>query len=96
MATYTVDFRRVQQVLADMEAVDKQIRALLDGLERDSESSLREWQSDARQAYTGCKRRWDASAQQMTAQLQQARGALAEIMANYQGAERAGSGMWGG
>ena len=65
MAQYTIDYRRVEAVMANMDGVDRRIREMLNRLEVDTQRNLAEWTSEAKDAYRTCKVRWDASAEKM-------------------------------
>ncbi|MEW2443172.1 WXG100 family type VII secretion target [Micromonospora marina] len=94
MTLYTVSFTRVQEILGQMEAAGRRIDAMLDGLEQQSQRSLAEWQSTARDEYQRSKQRWDQSASQMRVQLTQASRALSEIMELYQATDRQNARQW--
>ncbi|MGW0520424.1 MULTISPECIES: WXG100 family type VII secretion target [unclassified Crossiella] len=96
MSVFRIHPSRIQAVLANMQAVDTQIRSMLTRLEQDATKNMADWQSQAKDAYTSCKQSWDASASQMPVQLANARNSLNEILANYNAMEQQGMNMWSG
>jgi WXG100 family type VII secretion target len=95
MATYTVNMGNVQEVASEMGAIASYIQGLLEDLDNGTMQNLSEWTSSARDAYNVAKAKWDAAAQDMSVQAQNAQASLSNINDNYANAERTGLGLWG-
>lgn len=60
------DLPPIDGVRDDMCAVTDDIRSLLADLDQQARGGLREWPSDAREAYEAGKLKWDAAAAKMS------------------------------
>ncbi|WP_165777579.1 WXG100 family type VII secretion target [Amycolatopsis antarctica] len=90
MPTYTINWAVVNSVLSQFDVINRQINTILSNLESETESSLREWTSDARQAYSQRKAQWDAAAARLPVTLRSAETSLRGMGDNMQNAERTG------
>jgi WXG100 family type VII secretion target len=84
----------VQEVADQMGVLAAYIQNLLADLEASSQASLAQWASNARDAYTPAKRRWDEAADKMAQQAQAAQNSLTSINNAYALAEYQGLGLW--
>ncbi|MBL1090683.1 MULTISPECIES: WXG100 family type VII secretion target [Streptomyces] len=93
--TYRINFPQVEHVTEEMRTISRNITNLLEALEDSARSSLAQWNSQARDAYTENKRQWDAAAAEMVQQSIEAGSTLEYIRRTYGQAEVTNTGMWG-
>ena len=94
MPTYTVQMQSVANVVEEMTQVAQQIQTLVDNLDSETQSSLADWTSAARDVYNQARAKWDNAARDMGTQAGNASAILNEINNSYQSAENRGVSMW--
>jgi ESAT-6 family protein len=70
------------------------LRRELDELETSLNHKLAQWEDGAQQAYTECKKQWDAAAADMATIIQKLGLAIGTAHDNYQAAEKYGVSIW--
>ena len=88
MVQYSVNHVGVDQVYADMRTQTQAVQTMITDLERTSESTLADWEGDARQAYWAAKQEWRSAATNMASLADRMAQNLNAINATYQGADR--------
>jgi ESAT-6 family protein len=91
---YRFDFNQADAVLYDMNRINGTIKTGLEEMQRNAERSLETWTGGARAAYYEAKLKWNASADQMTVYLEQARTTLLAISGNYGNTETRHTKIW--
>jgi len=81
---------------ANFSLAARALRDELTDLEGKLKTSLGQWEGDAQSFYWQAKAKWDQAAQDMQNIVQQLGVAIGDAHANYQSAEKANSGIWGG
>jgi len=92
--SYKFNFTMADNTLDHMDSVNDKLSDALLELERNSQSSLAEWEGGAQLAYTQAESEWRAGMQQMTAALQAGRISLFNISDGYGSAEQRASQIW--
>jgi early secretory antigenic target protein ESAT-6 len=81
---------------ANFSLAARALRDELSDLEGKLNASLAQWEGDARTFYTQAKAKWDQAAADMQNVVQQLGVAIGDSHGNYQAAEKANTGLWGG
>jgi early secretory antigenic target protein ESAT-6 len=90
-----VTFGSMQAAEADFASVHAAFQNTLSTLESQVNTSLSSWTGAAQNAYFSAKTKWNAASADMAAVVQQLSAVIGTANANYQGAERANTSMWG-
>ena len=92
--SYKFNFTMADNTLDHMDSVNDKLKSALEELERNSQSSLAEWEGGAQTAYTQAQLEWRAGMVQMTEALQAGRISLFNISDGYGSAEQRASQIW--
>jgi len=84
----------MQQGIGDLQTAYNTTDSTLTTLEGELESSLAQWDGEARAAYSQAKAKWDAAAAHMSSVIQKMTTTLSTIDENYNANERAIQSSW--
>jgi early secretory antigenic target protein ESAT-6 len=90
------NFGQISTSQADFMLAWRALQDTLTDLEKDLESSLAQWEGNARTEYHRAKAQWDQAAAHMASVLNNLGAVIGDAHSNYTGAERANSGIWAG
>ncbi len=92
--TTLVNSQAMTQGIDDLRQAHTKLTENLGTLEGQLNSSLGQWEGDARSAYTEAKAKWDASAEHMGQVIQKMNSVLGTIAQGYDDNERRIQGRW--
>ncbi|MDQ2588770.1 WXG100 family type VII secretion target [Saccharothrix yanglingensis] len=96
MTSYTFDQRMADQARDQMAEISIQLSNRLAQLEQEVQTTLKDWQGDARETYRIAQASWDAASKRMPASLHAAEVALQNITHGYLRVEHTGVNAFGG
>ena len=91
-----VNFGAMQQASGDISGALSKLNGSLDTLESDAAKLVATWEGDAQEAYSQRQAQWRAAAQDLSAMLNDIKGALDESSSHYQSTEKKNTGMFAG
>ena len=89
-----IRFETLQQAQEDLAIAYGAIKATVDNLESDLQSSLSQWSGSAQTAYAGVKLQWDNALEHMASVLQQAQAHMGNAAETYQSVENRNASIW--
>lgn len=96
MGDYTrVNDSAMAQGINDLQQAHTRLTSELSDLEGKLNSSLAQWEGNAREAYREAKARWDAAADKMSQIINTMRTVMTQIQDNYTQNERNVQNSWG-
>ncbi|MEL6891591.1 MAG: WXG100 family type VII secretion target [Actinomycetota bacterium] len=95
MTDFNINPTQVMTVVEDIAATTKALNDELDQMGADLRTGLSQWEGSAVVAYEHHKATWDAAADRMTVNLENARAALTQINEAYDRTETANANTWG-
>ncbi|MFF8880689.1 hypothetical protein [Streptomyces flaveolus] len=94
MATYTVNWAALNEVLEQLTVVQNEINTMNSEFNTQNTSALNEWQSSVKEAFDAHKTEWNRATANMESLAKQAQTAAEQCREEYQNAVRYGMQLW--